>query len=27
LPDGFTHSSIELRATFYYNQPAETVKR
>jgi hypothetical protein len=27
LPDGFTHSNIELRATFYYNQPAETVKR
>ena len=27
LPNSSTHSSIELRATFYYNQPAETVKR
>jgi hypothetical protein len=27
LPAGFTYSGIELRATFYYNQPAESVKR
>jgi len=27
LPAIFTHSSIELRAIFYYNQPAESVKR
>jgi len=27
LPPVFTYSSIELRAAFYYNQPAESVKR
>lgn len=27
LPAGFTYSSVELRATFSYNQPAESPKR
>jgi hypothetical protein len=27
FPDGFARSSIELRAMFFYNQPADSVKK